>query len=82
MVQLSYFFPFLKSEVLNDIKQSQCHAVRMQHLITFYIQSKCQMPFTIPLFLNHENIFIFIIIITFKDVQNDLTPSSPEDSIK
>lgn len=40
------------------------------------------MPFTIPLFLNHENIFKFINIITFKDVQNDLTLSSREDSIK
>lgn len=38
------------------------------------------MPFTIPLFLNHEDIFKFII--TFKDAPNDLTLSSNEDSIK
>lgn len=40
------------------------------------------MPFTIPLFLNHENILKFIIIITFKDAPNDLSLSSREDSIK
>lgn len=86
MVQRNNFFfffafSFLKSKVLNDTKQLQYHAVRMQPvLLLFIIQSKRQMPFTIPLFLNHEDIFKFII--TFKDAPNDLTLSSNEDSIK
>ena len=38
------------------------------------------MPFTTPLFLNHEDILKFII--AFKDAPNDLALSSNEDSIK